>query len=79
MFLITVRYTMSCLLPTESTPVTQVQPWMIPVVVISACVLVLICVTIIAIGVVVGLKRSSSKYAMMLPHQLVIQGHYTLR
>ena len=48
-------------LPTGSTPVPQVQPWLIPVVVIVACLLVLVCATIVVIGVVVGLKRHSGK------------------
>ena len=52
---------MPCLLPTGSTPIPQVQPWLIPVVVIIAFALVLVCVAIVIIFVVVGLKRYSSK------------------
>ena len=57
---------MAHLLPTDSTPIPQVQPWLIPVVVICACVLVLVCVTVIIIGVVVGLKRHSGKEGSQL-------------
>jgi len=53
--------TMACLLRTDSTPVPQVQPWLIPVVVICACLLVLVCVTIIIVGVVMRLKRHAGK------------------
>jgi len=53
---------MSYLSPyTGSAPVPQVQPWLIPVVVMCACVLVLVCFTIIVIGVVVRLKRHLGK------------------
>lgn len=48
---------------TGSTLAPQVQPWLIPVVVICACVLVLVCVAIVIVGVVVGLKRHSGKQA----------------
>jgi len=54
---------MPFILPTGSTPVPQVQPWLIPVVVICACVLVLVCVAIIIVGVVVGFKRHSGRQA----------------
>lgn len=52
---------MPLILPTGSTPIPQVQPWLIPVVVICACVLVLVCVTIIIVGVVMRLKRHAGK------------------
>ena len=44
-----------------STAVPQVQPWLVPVVVIVTCVLVIVSVIVIIIGVVVGLKRYSGK------------------
>jgi len=47
------------LLFTASTPVPQMQPWLIPVAVICACVLVLVCATIIIVAVVVGFKKYS--------------------
>ena len=55
------RRNMPLFLPTGSTPIPQVQPWLIPVVVICACVLVLVCVTIIIVGVVVRFKRHVGK------------------
>ena len=58
---IALRHDYAFTLPTGSTPVPQMQPWLIPVVVIIGCVLVLICITVIIIGVVVALNRRSGK------------------
>ena len=41
------------------------QPWLLPVVVVCACVLVLSCVVIIIIaGIVIARRRQSSKYSV---------------
>lgn len=51
---------MPCLLPAVP-PAQQLQPWLVPVLGIVAFALVLLCITIIIISVVVGLKRNSGK------------------
>ena len=53
------------LLPVGSTAVPQMQPWLLPVVVVFVCVMVLSCVVIIIIvGVVMLRRRQSSKYSV---------------
>ena len=53
------------LLPVGSTAVPQMQPWLLPVVVVCACVMVLSCVVIIIIaGIVIARRRQSSKYSV---------------
>jgi len=53
------------LLPVGSTVVPQMQPWLLPVAVVCACVMVLSCVVIIIIaGIIIARRRQSSKYSV---------------